>query len=124
MNMKRLAANALGFVFLGLGAAGIFLPLLPATPFLLLAAICFSKGSQKFYRWIRRSPCFGSYIENHYDKKGVALPVKIKSIAALWAALAFSMLLMQANWAYVALPIVGACVTVHLLLIKTRKTRE
>lgn len=55
---------ALGWISLGLGVLGIFLPLLPTTPFVLLAAFLFSKGSERMHRWLREHPSFGRYIRD------------------------------------------------------------
>jgi len=121
MKLKCVLLTISGALALGLGAIGMFLPLLPTTPFVLLAAICFSRSNRKFYEWIKRNPYFGSYIENYQNKQGVPLLLKIKSIIFLWVSLALSMLLIQTPWVYLILVIVGVGVTAHLLLIKTKK---
>jgi len=121
---KCIMLTAVGALALGLGAIGIFMPLLPTTPFVLLAAICFSKCNQKFYEKIRRNPYFGPYVENYHTKQGVSMSLKIKSIIILWGGLIFSMILLQTIWVYALLSIVAVCVTAHLLLIKTKKEEE
>jgi len=117
----KILLMVLGALALGLGAIGIFLPLLPTTPFVLLAALCFSKSNRKFYERICNNRYFGPYIENHRTKQGVPLSLKIKSIITLWASLGFSMLFVQSRGVYGILFTVGVCVTAHLLLIKTKK---
>ncbi|HAR42331.1 MAG TPA: DUF454 domain-containing protein [Bdellovibrionales bacterium] len=62
--------NAVGFVFLALGVAGLLLPLLPATPFLLLSALFFSKGSARFHSWLLKHPVLGPPIHD-WNKRGV-----------------------------------------------------
>jgi len=69
-----------GTVFLGFGLIGIFLPILPTTPFLLLAAACYARGSQRFYNWLMNNKWFGNYIKNYYGGRGVPLKFKILSI--------------------------------------------
>jgi len=113
-----------GVLALILGAFGVFVPLLPTTPFVLLAAICFSKSNHKFYERIRRNPYFGAYVENYHTKKGIDMSLKIKSIIFLWGSLTLSMILLQTTWVYAVLCIVGIGVTAHLLLIKTKKEKE
>ena len=120
MKIKQMLANAVGFIALGLGGIGIILPLLPTTPFVLLAAICFSYGSQRFYERIKNNPYFGPYVENYYEKKGVAMALKIKSILMLWVSLVISAVLVQSFWVHIMLCIVGIGVTTHLLLIETK----
>ena len=56
--------KALGFLFLGLGFIGVFLPLLPTTPLVLLAAGCFAKSSERWHRWLLANPTFGPMIRN------------------------------------------------------------
>jgi uncharacterized membrane protein YbaN (DUF454 family) len=124
IKLKSLLFAALGFVFLGLGAAGVVLPVLPTTPFVLLAALCFSAGSAKLHNWLRRNRVFGQYIENYRTGQGITRPLKIASIAFLWAGLLVSMAVARAVWMYVLLGAVGAGVTAHLLLLKTRAPKK
>lgn len=109
-----------GFCSLGLGVAGIFLPVLPTTPFILLAASLFMKSSYRLYRWIRSHRVFGGYIDNYLNRHGITARQKAFSIAALWltlgaaAVFAVDSLFMRALFGAVA---VG--VTIHLVMIKT-----
>lgn len=70
-----------GIVSLSLGVIGIFLPVLPTTPFVLLSAFCFSKGSERLHRWLLSQPIFGPMIEN-WERYGV-IPLKAKILATL-----------------------------------------
>ena len=121
MRARNTLLTLLGFVLLGLGALGVALPVLPTTPFVLLAAMCFSAGNQRMLRWLERSRVFGQYIENYRTKQGISAPLKIASIVFLWTGLIISMVRAQTARMYVLLGIVGICVTVHLLWIKTKK---
>jgi len=124
MKAKRLLINALGFLFIGIGAVGVFMPLLPTTPFVILAAVCFSYSNRKLYQWLRRSSLFGTYIVHYEEKQGVPMLLKIKSIIFVWISLTLSMIALQTLWAYVLLCVIGVVVTVHLLMIKTKKPMQ
>ena len=119
--LKRLLLIVLGFALLALGAVGVALPVLPTTPFVLLAAACFSASSEKFYARLRSNRVFGPYIEHYHKKTGVRLSLKLGSIAFLWAGLGVSMVMVQTWWVYIILGAVGIGVTVHLLAIKTKR---
>jgi uncharacterized membrane protein YbaN (DUF454 family) len=119
--MKKLIFVLLGFIFLTLGAVGVAIPVLPTTPFVLLAAGCFSLSSKKLDSWLQRSRLFGPYIENYRTKQGVSLCRKIASITFLWAGLIVSMVIVQTIWIYITLGLIGAVVTMHVLLIKTKR---
>jgi len=111
----------IGFISLGLGAVGVILPVLPTTPFVLLAALCFSASNKKYYDWLRQNRVFGPYIENYHTKQGIRIRHKIASIVFLWTGLTISMFIVKTVYIYAILGIVGVCVTIHLLLIKTKK---
>ncbi|NCF61831.1 MAG: DUF454 family protein [Gammaproteobacteria bacterium] len=75
------AFRVLGFLFLGLGVVGVFLPLLPATPFVLVAAACFARSSEKWHRWILANKTFGPMIRNWEQNRCISR--KVKAIAIL-----------------------------------------
>ena len=118
--LKRTTLVALGFVFVGIGAVGIVMPLLPTTPFLVLAAMLFSKSSERFHKWLLRNRVFGTYLR-HYEL-GTRIPksLKIRTIALLWTSLAISAFLVDSP--RILLAIVGACVTAHVVMIRSRKS--
>ena len=118
--VKNLILTILGFILLALGAVGVALPVMPTTPFVLLAAICFSAGNNKIADWLNKNRIFGPYIENYRNKRGLSKARKIASIAFVWMGLSISMAIVQTVWSYVVLGIVGVGVTIHLLMIKTK----
>jgi len=69
----RVALIVVGTISTALGILGIFVPILPTTPFLLLAAACYSRSSQRFYDWLLNNKYFGNYIRNYLEKKGIPL---------------------------------------------------
>lgn len=121
MEIKRVFFFSLGITLLGAGAAGVFIPLLPTTPFVLASFFCFGKSSKRAERWISNNRYFGSYIENYKAKKGVSLDVKLKSIAFLWLMLIFSSaFFFNQFYILLLLTIVGTIVTAHILSLKTK----
>jgi uncharacterized membrane protein YbaN (DUF454 family) len=120
VNVKNILFTILGCVFLAVGAVGVAVPVLPTTPFVLLAAFFFYSGNKKLHIWLKQNRVFGQYIENYQTKRGISLKLKISSIAFLWTGLIISAAIVQTPWVYVTLAVVGAGVTAHLLMIKTK----
>ena len=109
-----------GTFFLGLGIIGIFLPILPTTPFLLLAAACYARSSKKFYDWLLNNKLIGAYIKNYREGKGVPLKVKIFTISLLWITILFSVyFIINIVWIRIILLIIAVGVTTHIFTIKT-----
>lgn len=118
--MKRIVLLTGGWLLLALGAVGAFVPVLPTTPFVLLASACFSCTSPRLYQFLARSRFFGPYIENYRTKQGVPRVAKVRGIIVVWALLLISMVATGKLWVTLLLLAVGAAVTAHLLLLKTR----
>jgi len=109
-----------GTLFVGLGTLGIFLPLLPTTPFLLLAAACYARGSKRFYNWLVSNRWFGNYIKNYREKKALPLKTKVFSIVLLWATMGYSTILVVNTFLVRALLVgIAIGVTFHIALIRT-----
>ena len=114
-----------GTVFLGFGLIGIFLPILPTTPFLLLAAACYARSSKKFYDWLMNNRWFGTYIKNYREGRGVPLKVKVFTISLLWITILASVFFIISNFLVeLILIIVAIGVTTHILTIKTFKKKK
>ena len=86
----RVLLVVVGTVSLALGVAGIFLPLLPTTPFLLLTSACYVRGSERMHRWLLESPWLGASIRNFELGNGIPLRAKRVTIAILWASISYS----------------------------------
>lgn len=112
-----------GTVSLSLGLIGIFVPLLPTTPFLLLAAACYARSSPRFYKWLLSNKYLGTYIENYRSKKGVPLKVKIFTATLLWTTIGASIIFAANDNLIVQLILVAIAtgVTAHILSLKTLK---
>ena len=83
----RLFYNIAGVLALALGILGIFLPLLPTTPFLLLASACFARGSERLHRWLLSHRVFGDYLRNFEEGRDIPRKAKIVATALLWLSL-------------------------------------
>ena len=118
--MKILFA-ILGCIALALGIVGIFLPLLPTTPFLLLAAALWVRSSPRLYAWLLSHRCFGEYIRNFRENRAIPLRAKIFSIVLMWAAMLYCIfgILDGRRWAQLALLAVAVGVTWHILSFAT-----
>ena len=123
MKTKQILLTAAGFASLGAGIIGIIMPLLPTTPFLLLAALCFSAGNSRFSRFLTKNKYLGSYLEHYRNKTGIPLPIKLQSILFLWAVLLLSMFLLHKDYLFILLPIVGSCVTIHICAIRPARKK-
>lgn len=105
--------NVVGFIALGLAIIGIPLPLVPTTPFLLLAAACFLRGSGRMHRWMTQNPFFGKYLLDFQEKKGVTLRIKIVAIAFMWLWMITSMYFVPQL--IIPLSLIGSGVTAYLV---------
>ncbi|MCK4431669.1 MAG: YbaN family protein [Candidatus Aminicenantes bacterium] len=111
-----------GTFFVGLGIIGIFLPLLPTTPFLLLAAACYARSSKRFYNWLLTNRWLGNYIRNYRERKGVPFKIKILSISFLWIAIGYSAIfVVHILLGRIILILIAIGVTIHILSIQTLK---
>jgi len=109
-----------GTVFLVIGGVGIVLPILPTTPFLLLAAVCYARSSERWYHWLLHNRWFGSYIRNWHEGKGIPMKTKVLSILFLILTLGYSVaFVVPFLIGKVALIIVAVCVSVHILSLPT-----
>lgn len=118
--MKKIFLVTAGTIAAGLGIAGIFLPVLPTTPFLLLAAYCYSHSSDKFYRWLLGNKLCGPYISAYRENSGISRRHRITAIATLWITIALSgIFFATALWARLLLLVIAVGVTIHLARMKT-----
>lgn len=118
----RVLLNVLGTIFLALAVLGIILPLLPATPFLLLSSACYLRGSRRLYSWLMNHKYLGPYITNIKEKRGMPLKAKLVTISILWASLLLSMYRMESRAVDLTLIVVGIGVSALILKIKTMET--
>lgn len=115
----------LGSISLALGVAGIFLPVLPTTPFLLLAASLYLKGSRPLYDWLMANKHLGTYIRNFQENKAIPLKVKITSVTMIWVTLLYcAFVVAKALWMSLVFIAIATGVTIHILRFKTLKKEK
>ena len=90
---------ATGWLSVALGVLGIFLPVLPTTPFLLLAAACFARSSPRFHHWLVHHPKLGPWIRDYLSGEGIPLKGKVYAIGLMWASIGLSCYLVPLFWA-------------------------
>jgi uncharacterized membrane protein YbaN (DUF454 family) len=102
---------------------GIFLPLLPTTPLLLLAAALYLKGSPQLYEWLINHPRLGEYIRNFREYRAIPLRAKIVSVALLWLTIGYCILSVVDKWwwAQLLMAILAVAITWHILSFATLK---
>lgn len=119
-NLKRKLLIIAGTISTGIGVVGIFIPILPTTPLLILAAACYARSSQRFYNWLLSNRLFGAYMRNYTEGKGVPIKIKIGTIVLLWITIGCTTAFAINNLAIrIVLFIIATGVTVHIALIKT-----
>ena len=124
-NTYRYLLIIAGTLFLGFGIIGIIIPILPTTPFLLLAAACYARGSTRFYTWLMSNRWFGTYIKNYREGKGIPLLFKLITIALLWLTILGSIyFILSIIWIELVLLLIAAGVSIHIILIKTLKQKK
>lgn len=109
----------IGWASVALGIAGIFLPVLPTTPFLLLAAACFVRSSRRFYLWLVGHPRLGPWICDYLDGEGIPLKGKVYAIGLMWASIGLSCYLVPLFWARTFMLTSAVLVTLYILSLKT-----
>ena len=110
----------IGTLSLGLGVLGLFLPVLPTTPFLLLAAFSYGRGSERFYNWLLNRSWAGNYIRSYREGRGIPRKQKLLTIALLWVTIGITIGFAVTTW-WLKIILAGVCigVTAHLVRIKT-----
>lgn len=115
---KRKLFLVCGFISLMLGGVGVVLPLIPTTPFLLLACACFLRSSKRMYIWVVHNRVFGPYILN-YNKRQMRKRDKISTIAILWIGMLISLYFIPILAVKVLLFAIACGVTWHLSSLET-----
>lgn len=105
-----------GSISLFLGVLGLFLPILPTTPFLLLTAYLYAKSSKRLYLWILNNKIFGKYIDNYRTGRGIALQTKIMAVSLLWITILYSAIfIIPFTYVKILIILIAISVTIHIL---------
>ena len=118
--VKKGALFLLGTVFLIFAGIGIFLPILPTTPFLLLSAGCYYKSSRRMHNWMMHNKWFGDYIRNYSEGKGISMKAKFFTLSLLWAFILYSIFVIASDLVvqFILLAI-AIGVTIHIIKLPT-----
>ena len=120
MDVRKALLIFLGTVCVGLGVLGMFLPLMPTTVFLLLAAYCYSKSSERFHTWLLNNRWLGKYITTYKSGLGITARQKCTTLLTLWASISVSIWFVGGKfWVTLILLAVAIGVTIHILWLKT-----
>lgn len=117
--LKKYLLIIAGSLSLGLGIIGIFIPVLPTTPFLLLSSFCYIRSSNKLYTWLIKHRIFGVYIYNYITYRAVKRNTKFGALIFLWLSLTSSILIINKLPIIILLVIIGIAVSTHILSLKT-----
>lgn len=121
--MRRIGRHLLllcGWIALGLGALGLVVPVLPTAPFVLLAAACFLRSSDRLHHWLVTHPLFGHHIEDFLAGRGLATRTKVVALATLWTSVLFSVVVFVPLVAVDALLVaIAAAVSVYIIQLPT-----
>lgn len=112
-----------GLLLLGFGFLGILLPGLPTTPFLLVAAACFVRSSDRLYSWLIRTRLFGPYIRKYRETGAMSIRSKIAAVTIMWAMItASSLFLIHSSWIIYGVLSLGVIGTIVLIfVVKTER---
>ena len=120
MDLRKALLIFAGTMFVALGVLGVFLPLMPTTVFLLLAAYCYSRSSERFHTWLLNNRLLGKYISDYKSGRGISVRQKATTLIFLWMSIGLSIWLLGGGfWSTLFLAAVAVGVSVHILWIKT-----
>jgi len=120
--MLKTVYIVLGSISLVLGTLGIFLPLLPTTPFYLLTAWLYMRGSEKMYKKVMTNKYFGTIVRDFQENKSISLKTKVVITSMLWTTILLSIFFaVSALWIRILLFAIAIGVTIHVLSFKTKK---
>jgi uncharacterized membrane protein YbaN (DUF454 family) len=120
MKIFLIVVGSISFV---LGVVGMFLPMLPTTPFLLLSAAAWFKASPALYEWLLNHKVYGEYIRNFREHRAIPLRVKIISVSLVWLTIGYCIFAVvdEWRWAQLLMTLLATAISWHILSFKTLK---
>jgi uncharacterized protein len=122
--LKQYAFLVLGTLSLGIGMIGVVIPVLPTTPFLLMASFFYLRSSKRMYNWLITHKVFGSYVYCYMTYHAISPRTKNGALLFLWATLGFSMIVIPGWHIKLFLLVVGIAVMTHIVMLKTLSPKE
>ncbi len=121
--VTRYVLIGLGSIFLGLGVLGVFLPVLPTTPFVLLAGACYARSSERLYEWLLNNRLLGPSIREWGETKSIGRRAKITAILMIVTSFSFTVYVMEELVVRIGLAALGVGLVVFLLIVRTSRPR-
>ena len=121
---KKAVLVAAGSLCLALAVLGVFLPLLPTTPFLLLASACYVRSSERLHGWLMGNRVLGGYIRGFKERRGIPLRARVTTVVLLWLPLAYSIYRLDLLWLELLLLLMGVTWSVLILRMKAVRGGE
>lgn len=122
--IKRALLIVAGTLSLLSGIVGLFLPIIPTVPFVILAAFCFADSSERLHSWLLGNRHFGSIIRNFELGRGIPRQIKFRAIALLWLSMGISSWIIGKPLLYLMLPAIGIGVSLYLYRMPEYKLDE
>ena len=118
--VKRIVLVIAGTLFLIIGSVGVVIPVLPTTPFLLLAAACYIRGSKRIHNWMINNSIFGDFIRNYMERRGITIKQKVTTLIVLWLTIVVSIYYFIDDYLIrIVLFIIAVIVSIHIKRIRT-----
>ena len=121
---KKALLVAAGSICIVLAVLGVFLPLLPTTPFLLLASACYVRSSERLHGWLMGNRLLGGYIRNFKERRGIPVRAKVTTVILLWLPLLYSVYRLDILWLELGLVLMGLVWSILIFRMKTLKDGE
>lgn len=114
-----------GTFFLAIGMVGVAVPILPTTPFLLLAAACYLRSSKRMYDWMMTNRVFGKHLKDYYERRCISKRMRVGTIVFLWVVIGISALFFTDElWLRALLVVVAVAVSLHVATIGPKKRKD